>query len=893
MSTISTTISTNIYYGPGPQYPSPLTITNTGAVILSSTTASAAVQGPGGGTLVNDGTIIGSASNNAGVLITSSGGTVDNSGLIQAYLRALYIEGSSQVTNTCIIRSTGSSTGAALEDRGGTLTNEGSIVNNATTGDGVKIDASGGTVINSGFIQGYFGGLNMGQPGYASNATSGTILAVGHNGDAVLFQGTGTGTLINDGTIYATISNGTGVAVDSLSGGTVSNSGLIKAYSSGVYMLRTGVVTNSGTILSTGGNGHSAVEFVSGGTLINSGSIIGSLFAQVGVDIVGSGGTVINTGTIQGYFTGLELGGTGVVINSGTIETKSTPFIAYQADVMMTGGGSFTNTQTGYVTNGVFVADGGDANVSATVVNAGTITGGIALNLNSNFSGGFPTPAYYGSGTVFLSGTVSGSSSNSFPIQFGGTNALLVLEHGFDINGVVFGVGSKYPHTVELLGSAAAPVTLNFSPTSFTNFGTVEFASGSTNYGTLALAATADVPGTIAGFTGPHDTIDLQFISDTNHDATATLNPTTDQLTVTGDNGSAVLQLDTSEDYSGIVFNAIPDAGGTGTDVIAVICYCEGTQILTEHGEVPVENLKIGDHVRLVDGRTTPIVWIGEGRVLATRGRRTAATPVIVRKDALGDNVPNRDLRITKAHSLYIDDVLIPVEFLVNHRTILWDDRAREVSIYHIELESHDVLLANGAPSESYRDDGNRWLFRNGNSGWDLPPKPVCAPVLTGGLVVDAIWRRLLDRSGPRAELPLTNDPDLHLLVNGERLDAVRTVRGEHLFRLPRAPETVRIVSRAAIPQELGMTRDPRSLGVALRRIAMRQGTRCRLIEADDALLGSGFHSFEADNGFRWTDGDAVVPAESLADFTGPTEIVLTVASTLQYLDEGVRLQVA
>jgi len=54
--------------------------------------------------------------------------------------------------------------------------------------------------------------------------------------------------------------------------------------------------------------------------------------------------------------------------------------------------------------------------------------------------------------------------------------------------------------------------------------------------------------------------------------------------------------------------------------------------------------------------------------------------------------------------------VLIPVEFLVNHSSILWDGLAREVTIYHVELDAHDVLLANGAPAESYCDDGNRGL---------------------------------------------------------------------------------------------------------------------------------------------------------------------------------------
>ena len=93
----------------------------------------------------------------------------------------------------------------------------------------------------------------------------------------------------------------------------------------------------------------------------------------------------------------------------------------------------------------------------------------------------------------------------------------------------------------------------------------------------------------------------------------------------------------------------------------------------------------------------------------------------------------------------------------MNHRSITWDDRAQEVSIYHVELLTHDVLIADGAPAESYRDDGNRQLFRNANSGWGLPPQPACAPVLTGGPIVDAIWRRAVGtlRRTPR----LSPDP--------------------------------------------------------------------------------------------------------------------------------------
>ena len=144
-------------------------------------------------------------------------------------------------------------------------------------------------------------------------------------------------------------------------------------------------------------------------------------------------------------------------------------------------------------------------------------------------------------------------------------------------------------------------------------------------------------------------------------------------------------------------------------------------------------------------GAVQPIVWIGTGRVLATR----EASTVIVRKGALAHNVPSRDLHVTKGHSLFIDGALIPVEFLLNHRSIVWDDRAREVEIYHIELARHDVLIADGAPAESYRNDGNRWLFSNANPGWERSPQPPCAPIRTGGPLVDAVWRRLLHRAAP------------------------------------------------------------------------------------------------------------------------------------------------
>jgi T5SS/PEP-CTERM-associated repeat protein len=330
-----------------------------------------------------------------------------------------------------------------------------------------------------------------------------------------------------------------------------------------------------------------------------------------------------------------------------------------------------------------------------------------------------------------------------------------------------------------------------------------------------------------------------------------------------------------------------------GALVDHAMCFLAGTLIRTPGGETAVERLAVGDPVATAGGQVRPIVWIGSGRVLATRGRRDAATPVIVRKGALAPNVPHADLRVTKGHSFWLDEVLIPVEFLVNHRSILWDDRAQEVCVYHIELETHDVLLANGAAAESFRNDGNRWLFQNAYSGWDLQPQEPCAPVLTGGAVVDAVWRRLLDRAGVRPSVPLTDDADVCLVVDGVRVDASTRTDDVHVFGVSASADAVRLVSRAAVPQELGVARDPRLLGVAVRRVAVRQGTRFRVVPAADALLAEGFHPLEAGAGLRWTDGDAVLPGSMFDGFVGAVEVVVHVGGTTRYVDDGVRSAVA
>ncbi len=70
---------------------------------------------------------------------------------------------------------------------------------------------------------------------------------------------------------------------------------------------------------------------------------------------------------------------------------------------------------------------------------------------------------------------------------------------------------------------------------------------------------------------------------------------------------------------------------------------------------------------------------------------------------------------------MYVDGVLIPVRCLLNDASIRQTPCAR-VTYWHVELEAHDVLLAEGLPCESYLDTGNRGAFANGGGAVHLHP---------------------------------------------------------------------------------------------------------------------------------------------------------------------------
>ena len=115
-----------------------------------------------------------------------------------------------------------------------------------------------------------------------------------------------------------------------------------------------------------------------------------------------------------------------------------------------------------------------------------------------------------------------------------------------------------------------------------------------------------------------------------------------------------------------------------------------------------------------ISGKPRPVQWIGRRKIDCARHiSPERVKPIRIAAHAFGENRPNRALLLSPDHSIFVEDVLIPVKHLVNGTTVT-RSMSGQWSITTSSCPSIDGLLAEGLPAESYLETGGRSAFENG-----------------------------------------------------------------------------------------------------------------------------------------------------------------------------------
>jgi autotransporter passenger strand-loop-strand repeat protein len=489
----------------------------------------------------------------------------------------------------------------------------------------------------------------------------------------------------------------------------------------------------------------------------------------------------------------------------------------------------------------------------------GTITSGVTVIVTSGAAA---------SGVTVLSGGIlsvlSGGSATSVTVSGGGEEILAVAATA-SVTSVLSG-GEQIVSGQTLLDSGLYVAS----------GGIEDFSATFTNLNTSTTAATFDRGAVV------------EWTSVTSGTPTAT--------SVTG-LGETKLALKGDIIYLSGYPTTIATTGNPASTTIT--CFAAGTQILTGGREVAIETLQPGDTVAVLrDGETVhePVTWVGSSKInLDHHAHPELAAPVRVKAGALAENTPARDLLLSPEHCLVISGRCIPVKYLVNGGSIAREFPTEPFEYYHVELENHGILIAEGAAAESYLDTGNRASFDNAdmprllhptfevNASSDRWTTDACAPLASVPDEVAPVWEALAERSAALGleVLPpeMAEDPDLHILADGQRIQPISDRNSRFVFMVPAGTKSVTLGSRFCIPADkmIASLRDTRRLGVRVNWMAIRSETAETVLSADHPGLNDGWNEIEGQGKsiWRWTDGSATIPWENVAGAS-----VLTVCCT-------------
>ena len=729
-----------------------------------------AIDALGTVSLVNRGTILGTNVTYSAVAAASGTITNQSGGLIQgSSYNAISLSGTGVIVNDLGGTILGANLGIALGATG-SIVNAGSIDGGvaAAYAPGASPSTAGALYLsNTGTISGH-NAVQIVNGGTVINGAAGDTAALITAAAAGIYNPDDYGivTVSNYATIAGGPSNGFGVFIRNV--GTIANNagGLIESRIG--VQLNAGSLDNAGTILGLGALGAIGIQGAGTAAVAITNSASGVISGtNFGIDLRNAA-TVVNSGTISGAVGAYLNPGTAALspttlTNAGTlIGTEGTAAVLGQSSTLvMDPGAAFDGTVTSAGTTQTWQLVLGSATAAGTLSGLGTQFNGFAgIQLAPGATWtlvGTNTPAYVlditgDAGTLVNSGALVLSAGPSGGIGFAQQIYPALLVNTGTILASPATYGAIYSAVTGTGGVLQIADTGKLSAKSTVSAGQTVIFAGTTAAGLLALSDPIGFAGTIDNFL-PGDTITLSGSA-----VTGSMAPG-NTLDVTLATGTTVaLAFDPSQNFTAATFHFSALPGGAGTAISDTTpCYLAGTRILTDRGPRAIESLKQGDIVITHAGAHRPIRWIGRRSFAAAfaAGNREVI-PIRVRPGALADGVPARDLYVSPQHALFLDGALVPAEALVNQHSILRCPDIDPIRYFHLELDTHDLLLAEGAPAESFVDCDSRAMFHNAaeHDGAPTTRWRFCAPRLDSGPLLEAIRSRIDARAGLTPEAP-------------------------------------------------------------------------------------------------------------------------------------------
>jgi len=560
-------------------------------------------------------------------------------------------------------------------------------------------------------------------------------------------------------------------------------------------------------------------------------------------------------GGVEGGIGGFGGGGGGGLVNAGN--TGIAGFGGGAEGVGRNSGGGGGGLGAG---GDIFVQAGATLTLDGGTLANGSVLRGVGAG-NAGDGDAFGSGIFLQGGEVITFAPAAGATetiSDVIADQGGGEGALTLDGAGtldLDAQNTFTGGVTVDSGTLELAAAGAAgsgPITLAGDPAIVVD--------------AAALPAGGTLTNPIDGFAAG-DTIDLvglpyvtgatsASIVDANGTLQVTDGANTDTLTLTGVRQTQ--QFQTFDD----------GASSHGTLVEEVPCYCRGTRILADRGEVAVENLRVGDLIVTASGALRPVLWIGYRSIDISRHPNPAAVrPVRVAAGAFGEGLPRRNLWLSPGHSVASEGALMPISCLINGRSVAQIEQDT-VEYWHVELDAHDVILAEGLPAESYLDCGNRTAFANGGAFVEAHPdfRPkhwaeTSLPLMKQEPPVVRTKARLLARLAEQGDC-VNHEADAHIVVDGLRVDPIRLSDARLAFVLPAGGREIALRSNTFLPAHtVAESFDTRELGLCVSRLQIDgEAVAINQVEA----RASARHDVECVDGrfaHRWTHGATPLPA--------------------------------